>query len=98
MRSSINLKTILKADTGYQGITGLHTHFVLPKKKSKNHQLTKDEKQANREILKERIFVEYAIQFVRRFRILSERYRNRRKRFVLRFSLLAGICNFDMSV
>ncbi|MEY8576002.1 IS5/IS1182 family transposase, partial [Oscillospiraceae bacterium 21-37] len=29
------------------------------------------------------------------FRILSERYRNRRHRFALRFSLIAGICNFD---
>ena len=27
--------------------------------------------------------------------ILSERYRNRRCRFALRFSLIAGICNFD---
>lgn len=27
--------------------------------------------------------------------ILSERYRNRRKRFALRFSLIAGTCNFD---
>ena len=35
------------------------------------------------------------IRFVKRFRILSERYRNRRKRFALRFSLVAGICNFD---
>ena len=36
-----------------------------------------------------------AYQFVKRFRILSERYRNRRKRFALRFSLIAAICNFD---
>ena len=35
------------------------------------------------------------IHFAKRFRILSERYRNRRKRFALRFSLIAGICNFD---
>lgn len=94
----INPKTILKADTGYQGIAELHTHSVLPKKKSKNHQLTNDEKQANHEISKERIFVEHAIRFVKRFRILSERYRNRRKRFALRFSLIAGICNFDRLV
>ncbi|MCL2514075.1 MAG: IS5/IS1182 family transposase, partial [Oscillospiraceae bacterium] len=32
------------------------------------------------------------------FKILSERYRNRRKRFGLRFNLIAGICNFDMSI
>ena len=37
----------------------------------------------------------YAIRFVKRFRILSERYRNRRIRLALRFSLIAGICNFD---
>ena len=43
------------------------------------------------------IFVEHAIRFINRFRILSERYRNRGKRFSLRFSLIAGICNFDRS-
>lgn len=40
-------------------------------------------------------YVEHVIRFVKRFRILSECYRNRRKRFALRFSLIAGICNFD---
>lgn len=39
--------------------------------------------------------VEHAIRFVKRFRLLSERYHNRRKRFALCFSLIAGICNFD---
>jgi hypothetical protein len=33
---------------------------------------------------------------VKRFRILSERYRNRRKRFGLRFNLIAGIHNFEL--
>lgn len=47
-------------------------------------------------ISKERIFVEHAIRMVKRFRILSERYRNRRKRFAIRFSLIAGICNFEL--
>ncbi len=45
-----------------------------------------------------KIYMEDAIRFVKHFRILSEGYRNRRKRLALRFSLLAGICNFDMSV
>ncbi|MCL2853878.1 MAG: IS5/IS1182 family transposase, partial [Defluviitaleaceae bacterium] len=31
-----------------------------------------------------------------RFKILAERYRNRRKRFGLRLNLLAGICNFEL--
>ena len=31
------------------------------------------------------------------FRILSERYRNRRKRFGLRFNLIAGLYNFELA-
>ncbi|MGH9945233.1 MAG: IS5/IS1182 family transposase, partial [Pyrinomonadaceae bacterium] len=30
-------------------------------------------------------------------RILAERYRNRRKRFSLRFNLIAGIYNFELN-
>ncbi len=87
--------TLLEADTGYLGLADLHTNSRLPKKRSKKHKLTKQERRENKEISRQRIFVEHAIRFVKRFRILSERYRNRRKRFALRFSLIAGICNFD---
>ncbi|MBT7069454.1 MAG: IS5/IS1182 family transposase, partial [Anaerolineae bacterium] len=31
------------------------------------------------------------------FRILSERYRNRRKRFGLRFNLIASLYNFELN-
>ena len=88
-------ETTLEADTGYQGLTQMHANSLLPKKRSKNHPLSKQERKENREISRKRIFVEHAIRFIKRFRILSERYRNRRKRFALRFSLIAGICNFD---
>jgi len=67
-----------------------HGNSLLPKKRSKNHPLSKQERKDNRKISRERIFVEHAIRFVKRFRILSERYRNRRHRFALRFSLMAG--------
>ncbi len=87
--------TLLEADTGYLGLSGLHAHSSLPKKRSKKHPLTKQERRENREISRQRILVEHTIRFVKRFRILSERYRNRRNRFALRFSLIAGICNFD---
>jgi hypothetical protein len=69
---------------------------VLPKKKTKSNPLTAVEKASNREISSERVPNEHAIGFIKRFKILSERYRNRRKRFGLRFNLIAGICNFDM--
>ena len=96
-RVHVRKETLLGADTGYQGLTQIHANSLLPKKRSKNHPLSKHERKENREISRKRIFVEHAIRFVKRFRILSERYRNRRKRFALRFSLIAGICNFDRS-
>jgi len=83
-------------DTGYQGIKKLHSNSVLPKKRTKKNPLTSEEKILNREISCERVPNEHAIGFIKRFKILSERYRNRRKRFGLRFNLIAGICNFEL--
>jgi len=68
----------------------------LPKKRTKNNPLTQEEKCYNKEISSQRVTNEHGIGFIKRFRILSERYRNRRKRFGLRFNLIAGICNFDL--
>ena len=96
-RIHVRTETLLEADTGYQGLVQLHSHSLRPKKCSKNHPLTKQQRKENHEISSKRIFVEHAIRFVKRFRILSERYRYRRKRFALRFSLIAGICNLDRS-
>ncbi len=77
--------TEFETDTGYTGITTIHPNSILPKRRSKNTPLTKEEKRNNRLVSKKRIYAEYAIRFVKRFRILSEQYRNRRKRFALRF-------------
>ena len=97
-RTHVKAETVLEADTGYLGLAQIHANSLLPKKRSKNHPLTDQERRSNREISRKRIFVEHAIRFVKRFHILSERYRNRRKRFALRFSRIAGICNFDRLV
>jgi hypothetical protein len=50
------------------------------------------------EISKKRIFVENVMGAVKYFKILARRYRNRRKRFGLRFNLMAGIYNFELKV
>ena len=94
----IDPEIIVKTDTGFVGIDKIHANSVFPKKRSKNNPLTKEDKQSNREISSERVANEHGIGFVKRFKILSERYRNRRKRFGLRFNLIAGICNFDIGV
>jgi hypothetical protein len=83
-------------DTGYQGIKKLHANSVLPKKKTKKKSLTAEDKAQNHKISSERVFSEHAIGFIKRFKILSEKYRNRRKCFGLRFNLIAGICNFEL--
>ena len=93
-----NPKIVVKTDTGFIGIKKFHANSVLPKKRSKNNPLTKEDKQLNKEISSERAANEHGIGFVKRFKILSERYRNRRKRFGLRFNLIAGMCNFDRKI
>jgi hypothetical protein len=88
----------LLGDSGYQGLDKLHEKSRTPKKKPKKGQLTKDEKRANRELSRRRIVVENVIRSLKIFRILLERYRNRRRRFSLRFNLIAGLYNFELSL
>jgi hypothetical protein len=40
---------------------------------------------------------ENVIGALKRFKIISDRYRNRRKRFALRFNLIAAIYNRDLN-
>jgi hypothetical protein len=95
-RTYVNPKTAIITDTGYQGITKLHANSTLPHKRQKKQKLTKEQKQYNRKVSSERVFNEHEIGFLKRFKIIAERYRNRRNRFGLRFSLICGLCNFDM--
>jgi hypothetical protein len=95
-RTRAKQTTRINTDSGFQGIGKIHKNSVIPRKKSKNKPLGKEDKAYNRDISSERVGNENAIGFIKRFRIVSERYRNRRKRFGLRFSLLAGICNFEL--
>lgn len=95
--SKIHIKenTEIYGDSGYQGLQEIIANSSIPKKATKKNKLTKSEKKNNHEISKKRIFVENVIGRVKVFRILSEKYRNRRKRFALRFQLIAGIYNYE---
>jgi transposase len=86
------------ADSGYQGLTQLHANSQTPKKKSKHHPLTDAEKASNRDLSRRRVGCEHIIGRLKVFRILMERYRNRRRRFGLRFNLIAAICNLELDV
>ncbi|KJW06458.1 DDE superendonuclease family protein [Orientia tsutsugamushi str. UT144] len=71
------------ADTGYQGIQKIHNNSELPKKKSKKNPLTKNDKKNNRILAGERVINENVIGMLKRFKIIANKYRNRRKRFGL---------------
>ena len=85
------------ADAGYQGLTELHENSQTPFKKSKYHALTKRERKSNRSLARKRIVIEHIFRKLKVFRILSERYRNRRKSFALRFNLIAAIYNLELT-
>ena len=86
------------ADAGYQGLADLHENCQTPFKKSKYHPLTKKEKQKNRALARKRILIEHVFRKLKVFRILSERYRNPRTRFALRFNLIAAIYNLELNL
>jgi len=85
-------------DTGYLGLQKQHAHTDMPKKKSKNNTLSKSDKRQNRETSGQRVLCENVIGVLKRFRILSERYRNRGKRLGLRFFLIAAFYNTTLAL
>jgi hypothetical protein len=85
----------VRGDSAYQGIAHLHGNSETPKKKPKGGELTGGEKAQNKRISRERVPVENVAAKVKVFKILANRYRNRRKRYTLRMSLICGIVNYE---
>lgn len=83
-------------DSGYQGLQNISGSALIPFKGSKRKPLTQAQKAYNHSLSSERVFVENVIGWLKRFRILAEKYRNRRRRFGLRFNLIAAIYNIEM--
>lgn len=86
------------ADKGYQGLQNLHPNSLLPIKKPKNGTLSKEDKQFNRQLARQRITIEHVNRRLKIFKILALPYRNRRRRFGLRCTLIAAIHNFEVSL
>ncbi len=82
-------------DLGYLGIKKQHENIQIPTKSSKLHPLTDEQKIDNMTKAIARIYVEHVNAKLKAFQILTQRYRNRRKRFNLRFNLICGLVNFD---
>jgi transposase len=98
--SGVKFGELLKviADKGYQGIAKIHQLSETPIKKSKGKKLTKEQKKYNRELNRLRIVIEHVNRRLKIFKILSDRYRNRHRRFGLRSNLIAGIYNHELAI
>lgn len=84
-------------DRGYQGIQKLRCNSRLPHKKPRGGQLSPQQKAENRALARRRVKIEQTNRCLKIFRILAERYRNRRRRFGLRCNLIAALYNYERS-
>jgi hypothetical protein len=94
--SAVSPDITAKTDSGYQGIAAWHANSEIPYKKSKNHPLTDEEKAFNRRLARERIVIEHINREIKVFKIMAERYRNRRRRHKLRMTLICAIRNYEI--
>jgi hypothetical protein len=89
--------TIL-ADTGFQGLQKEHSNILMPKKKPKGGYLTKKEKEMNKLISSVRIKVEHAISGIKRFRCVSDIYRNKNGFDDKMMNVATGLWNFHLQM
>ena len=72
---------------------------AIPLRKSRDGEPGSNEQRlSNQRLAKRRVVIEHINRLLKIFRILSERYRNRRRRFGLRFNLIAGLYNYDLAL
>ena len=86
-------------DLGFVGIEKDYPHLdvVIPHKSSKHRPLTPEQKADNQVISSGRIVVEHALAGVKRFRCLTDTYRNKGQALADQFMLIAcGLWNFHL--
>lgn len=96
---SFPIPCVLYQDTGYQGYAPDNATIIQPIKKSKGKELTKEEKDSNREISRIRVRVEHAIGGTKIMRIVKDECRLRANAFVERIiSTCAALHNLRIKI
>ncbi len=86
-------------DTGFVGHYPEGVNIRMPSKKPKGKELSKEQKQKNREIFRFRVLVEHAICGAKRCRIIKERLRCHKFEFDdLIMELACGLHNFRITM
>lgn len=96
----VNPAILLLGDSGYRGIQKVHKNTQLPIRHKEDIAKLSEEQQAarkatNKKISSIRMKIEHVIGRVKNFKIVAEKYRNRRKRLLLRFNLICAFVNFE---
>jgi hypothetical protein len=96
----VNASILMLADSGYRGVQKVHRNSQIPlRHKEDIAKLSEADRAAckgrNKEISRRRMKIEHIIGRIKTFKIVAEKYRNRRKRLGLRFNLICGIVNHE---
>jgi len=83
----------LHGDSAYQGYDKEHANIDYPYKKPKGGTLDEEEKQYNKGLARFRVRVEHKIGEIKRYRIVSDRFRNPRRTHFTKVSIVGGIVN-----
>ena len=76
-QKKFNIEQKFTGDKGYQGGMNIKT----PQKKPKGKELTDPQKEANKEISSDRIYVEHVIRLIKIFRAAKERFRMNKNKY-----------------
>lgn len=85
-------KQRFNADKAYEGEELIKT----PKKKPKKRELSEEDKQKNKDLASERIFVEHIIRIVKIFRVAQERFRLNPHKYEEIIMTICGLVRFPM--
>ena len=87
----------IEGDLGFQGLQKEFDNIHLPHKKPRGKELTEEQKQENREFSSGRVKCEHAHAGIKRYRAVTDVYRNRVSDFDDRLMLVAaGLWNFHL--
>lgn len=85
----------IEVDLGFLGLQNEYVNIKIPHKKPRGGELTEEQKAENRELSRSRVLCENAFAGVKRYRAVSEIYRNRKKDFDDHLMVTsAGLWNF----
>ena len=93
---ALPFKPLFLGDKSYFGLVKMGLPCLIPFKAKQRQPLDPYLKHLNLEINRRRIRIEHTFGALKRFKILSSLYRNRRSRIGLRFNLIAAIFNLEL--